>query len=72
MNPEGLVVYPETPPNEFQILSDDGTRKIDGMECKAVPNAMRRHFRSFWVEFTALASAPAELMATPDVAPADV
>jgi hypothetical protein len=54
VNPEGLVAYPDVPSNEFQILSDDGTRKIDGVDCKTLKDPLRRHFRSFWVEFTAL------------------
>jgi hypothetical protein len=47
MNPEALIVNPEEK-SRLQILSDDGTRKVDGKECKhtAVEN---RSFRSFRV-----------------------
>ncbi|HTD66234.1 MAG TPA: DUF3616 domain-containing protein [Candidatus Limnocylindria bacterium] len=48
INPEALVIYPDAPPNEFQILSDDGTRKVAGLDCKLVPDSSRRAFRSFW------------------------
>ncbi|HEY0551161.1 MAG TPA: DUF3616 domain-containing protein [Verrucomicrobiae bacterium] len=48
-NPEALLVYPEAPPNEFQILSDDGTRKIAGQDCKAIKDPARKWFRSFWI-----------------------
>jgi hypothetical protein len=49
MNPEALVIYPGTPANEFQLLSDDGTRKLAGEDCKKVKDPNRKWFRSFWV-----------------------
>lgn len=54
VNPEGLVVYPGTAPNEFQILSDDGTRSIGGTDCKLLRDPMQRRFRSFWVQLEGL------------------
>ena len=48
MTPEALVVYPGTPPNEFQILSDDGTRKMAGVDCKKIADPMHKWFRSYW------------------------
>jgi len=49
MNPEALVVYPGSPANEFQMLSDDGTRKLAGEDCKNVKDPARKWFRSYWV-----------------------
>lgn len=49
-NPEALLSYPGTPGNEFQLLSDDGTRKIGGEDCKRVLDPTRKWFRSFWIE----------------------
>jgi hypothetical protein len=49
MNPEALVAYPGSAANEFQILSDDGTRKLAGEDCKTVKDPSRKWFRSFWV-----------------------
>jgi hypothetical protein len=47
-NPEAIIVYPEiTKP--FQLLSDDGTLTINGVECKSVPNANLKQFRAVWV-----------------------
>jgi len=47
LNPEGVVIYPgET--NRFQIVSDDGTKIVDGLECKESPDARRRSFRTAW------------------------
>ena len=60
VNPESLVVYPDTPPNEFQILSDDGTRKIGGVDCKTLKNAGQKHFRSFWIRLDSLSMTPNE------------
>ena len=49
MNPEALVVYPGSPSNEFQLLSDDGTRKLAGGDCKLIKDPTKKWFRSFWV-----------------------
>jgi len=57
VNPEALVVYPDTPLNEFQVLSDDGTRKIQGMDCKTLKDPMQRRFRSYWVRLDGLLAA---------------
>jgi hypothetical protein len=48
-NPEALLAYPGTPEDEFQILSDDGTRKIAGEDCKLIRDPARKWFRSFWL-----------------------
>jgi hypothetical protein len=49
LNPEALVAYPDAPANEFQILSDDGTRKVAGEDCKKLIDPARKSFRSFWI-----------------------
>lgn len=46
-NPEALVLYPGAPSNEFQVLSDDGTRKIDGADCKTIKDPAHKWFRSY-------------------------
>jgi hypothetical protein len=48
-NPEAIIMYPQT--DDLQILSDDGTRLVNGLEQKQIPNPEQRTFRSFWVEF---------------------
>jgi hypothetical protein len=50
INPEALLVYPDAPANEFQILSDDGTRQVRGEDCKRLRDAMQKRFRSFWIK----------------------
>lgn len=47
--PEAIIIYPQTGLREVQILSDDGTRLIDGVPGKLVPDRRRQAFRSFWV-----------------------
>jgi hypothetical protein len=47
-NPEAVIVYPDNA-RSFQLLSDDGTRLIDGLPCKRLPNSMDKQFRTFWV-----------------------
>jgi len=47
LKPETLILYPGEN-RKIQILSDDGTRRIDGVACKrAEPD--RRRFRSGWI-----------------------
>jgi hypothetical protein len=46
---EGLLLYPQTGLREFQILSDDGNRLVDGRPGKEIPDPQRRTFRSVWV-----------------------
>lgn len=48
LNPEAVVVYPGRA-DGFQLLSDDGTRLIDGVCCKNLPDPSRKQFRSVWV-----------------------
>ncbi|MGA2863948.1 MAG: DUF3616 domain-containing protein [Verrucomicrobiota bacterium] len=47
--PEAIIIYPQKGLREVQILSDDGTRLIDGVPGKMVPDPRRQAFRSFWV-----------------------
>jgi hypothetical protein len=47
LQPEALIVFPETP-DEIVILSDDGTRLVDGVQSKDLP-PMQREFRSLRV-----------------------
>lgn len=46
LNPEALIVY-SSKKSEIHILSDDGTREINGNECKKVRIELR-NFRSSW------------------------
>lgn len=48
MNPEAQVIYPNQE-TMFQILSDDGTRTVDGQTCKDVADEKKRSFRSEWI-----------------------
>jgi len=45
-NPEGICVLDFGNQEDFLIVSDDGTRKINGKECKSLPEA-QRHFRAY-------------------------
>jgi hypothetical protein len=48
-NPEALIVYPDKGVREFQILSDDGMRMVDGCPCKDLQDPRQRIFRSLWL-----------------------
>ncbi len=48
-SPEAIIIYPHKGLQEIQILSDDGTRMIDGCPCKELTDPRRQTFRSFWV-----------------------
>jgi hypothetical protein len=47
-NAEAVIVYPDHR-QAFQLLSDDGTRLIDGVCCKQLPDSAQKCFRSVWV-----------------------
>jgi hypothetical protein len=47
-NPEAIILYPGS--ERIQILSDDGTREVDGVQQKLLPDPSQRTFRSFWLE----------------------
>ncbi|MBN2508602.1 MAG: DUF3616 domain-containing protein [Verrucomicrobia bacterium] len=47
LTPEALVFYPGRV--SFQVLSDDGTRPVDGTRCKDLPDPARKRFRGVWV-----------------------
>lgn len=47
--PEAILIYPQRGFQEFQILSDDGTRLVDGVPGKQLGDARRQTFRSFWI-----------------------
>lgn len=48
-NPEALIVY-EGRDTAFQVLSDDGTRRIGTESCKHLRDPKERRFRSVWVQ----------------------
>ncbi len=45
---EAVIVYPDGR-LPFQLLSDDGTRLINGVCCKQLPDPRQRCFRSLWL-----------------------
>ena len=45
LHPEALIVYPKE--TKVQILSDDGTKRINEQECKELDEEVRS-FRSIW------------------------
>ncbi len=49
MHPEAVIIYPE---KEFsmQILSDDGSKQINGKSCKDLVESGEKSFRSIWVK----------------------
>ena len=48
-HPEAIVIYPDKGLREFQILSDDGNRVINGVPAREIPDPRQQCFRSFWV-----------------------
>jgi Protein of unknown function (DUF3616) len=50
LNIEGLITYPGNA-TQFQILSDDGSRSVDGEVCKDLKQPEQRRFRSAWVTY---------------------
>ena len=50
LNPEAVVLYPGNGPRRIQILSDDGTRKVESKPRKDVTGVASKTFRSVWLE----------------------
>ncbi len=46
LNPEAFVSYENE--DKILVLSDDGTHKIDGVECKRLKDPTRKRFRGVW------------------------
>ena len=47
LTPEALVVFPER--KDILVLSDDGTLKMQGLECKHLADAAQRRFQAVWI-----------------------
>lgn len=47
LQPEAIVIYQDER-NKIQILSDDGAKSLEGVDCKDAPLALQR-FSSLWV-----------------------
>jgi len=47
-NPEAICFHDDTNRTDYVILSDDGTRKVDGKDCKKLPKR-ERQFRAYEV-----------------------
>ena len=50
LNIEGIVIYPGKS-RQFQLLSDDGSRVVQGRACKDLKQVKHRRFRSIWLEY---------------------
>lgn len=50
LTPEAAIFYADTGWRRIQLLSDDGTRDVDGCACKDLTEPSRKSFRSIWVE----------------------
>lgn len=50
LNPEAIALFPDDHGSRFLVLSDDGTMNVDGVDCKALKESSRQHFR--FVELT--------------------
>ena len=49
-SPEALVLFPEAWPERIFVVSDDGTREVDGCDCKFLPDPAKRRFRAGWIK----------------------
>lgn len=49
-NPEAFVLFDSPDTAKALLLSDDGTRRIDGCPCKELKDEGRRRFRAAWVD----------------------
>lgn len=49
-NPEAFVLFDSPGTSKALLLSDDGTRRLDGCPCKELKDEGRRQFRAAWVD----------------------
>ena len=49
LNPEAIVFYPGAGGDQFQLLSDDGKKLVNGKPCKELADPSQQHFRSVWI-----------------------
>jgi len=49
LNPEAIIFYPDKGKDEFQLLSDDGKKLVNGTPCKELADPSRQRFRSVWI-----------------------
>lgn len=52
LNPEAFATFEDR--DEILLLSDDGTRPIDGVPCKKLKDPARKRFRGAWVRLSTL------------------
>ena len=55
LNPEGFFSPEEL--DRILIISDDGSKKMDGTRCKELPDSARKRFRAAWIRPTSGAAA---------------
>lgn len=49
INPEAISVFKRNRVDELLVVSDDGTRKVNGVECKKLKDPMQKTFRALEV-----------------------
>lgn len=49
LNPEAIIIYPDKGLSEIQLLSDDGTKTVNGIAARQTP-IEDRQFRAVWVK----------------------
>ena len=51
LNPEGIAFQEGAAKGVYFILSDDGTKQVEGTDCKSLKDPSKKHFRGTIVEF---------------------
>jgi hypothetical protein len=51
LNPEAFASFPDS--DQVLLLSDDGTRLVDGVECKRLKDPAQKRFRGAWIDIPA-------------------
>ncbi|MBM3881092.1 MAG: DUF3616 domain-containing protein [Verrucomicrobia bacterium] len=50
LNPEAVIAVPTAAGARVLLLSDDGSRKLDGRKCEDLKDSARRRFRAVWLD----------------------
>lgn len=51
LNPEGIAFEGDGDKSVYFILSDDGSKQVDGQDCKSLKDPSKKHFRGTITEF---------------------
>jgi hypothetical protein len=69
LRPEAITPWPDPTSDRWLVLSDDGSRLCDGVECKKLKDPARKRFRARIIPAVPSLTGPARRPASPEFSP---